>query len=574
MTTISDQSNAAPGPGQWALDTGHFPRPATRFTAELFPQPSKVGFADGTAPFGLLLDHLEWAFVAGWGYLSPRPVPALRDVGRLTRAAWDDLVGSSPELRARLAVSARVFEDRAWRHDLALWDDELKPALVARHLQVQEVDPGGLSDADLVAHLAQCRENLRTAIWTHHRFNVTPVLPVGELLARCRDWTDASAVDVLGLLRGAGPLAVGASDELAWAAAAIRADPSSASNLGAPGSSGSDEVLAALVGRPGPVGQATARYLALVGNWSAGHGFDIDEPTLMEMPDLLVESLRVAVAEDPRAQAGDDATARAAEVRSAVPAAHRSEFDEVLGEARLVHRLRDERALYCDVWANGLMRRAIVAAGARLVERGLIDYPGHLIEATWEEMGSLLGDDGPSPSALEAAAGLAARAAYRSTADPSAVAPVLGQSSRSPVPTDWLTPGAARTEAAFRTYLAAMDADDDEDAGSTSTVRGVGASPGLFEGPARIVHGAAGIGDIRDGDVLVTEATSPAFNIVLPLIGAIVTDQGGMLSHAAIVAREYAIPAVVGTEAATRQIPDGARVRVDGVAGEVTVVTP
>jgi pyruvate,water dikinase len=537
----------------------------------LFPQPSREGFADGTAPFGLLLDHLEWAFVAGWGYLSPRPVPALRDAGRLTRAAWDDLVESSAGLQARLAVSARVFEDRAWRHDLTLWDDQLKPALVARHLRVQEVDPVDLSGADLLAHLARCRDNLRSAIWTHHRFNVTPVLPVGELLARCRDWTDATAVDVLGLLRGAGPLAVGASDELAWAADAIRADPSSASEVG--GSGSSDDVLATLVGRPGQVGQATARYLDLVGNWSAGHGFDIDEPTLMEMPDLVVESLRVAVAEDPRAQAGDDATERAVQVRSAVPRAHRSEFDQVLGEARLVHRLRDERALYCDVWANGLMRRAIVAAGARVAGQGLIDDAGHLVEATWDEMRSLLADDGLSPSALEAAADLAARAAYRSTADPSTVAPVLGQSSRSPVPTEWLTPGAARTEAAFRTYLAAMDADDD-DVGSTATLRGVGASPGVFEGPARVVHGAAGIGNIRDGDVLVTGATSPAFNIVLPLIGAIVTDQGGMLSHAAIVAREYAIPAVVGTETATRQITDGARLRVDGVAGEVTVVAP
>ncbi|HEX3393875.1 MAG TPA: PEP-utilizing enzyme [Acidimicrobiales bacterium] len=538
----------------------------------MFPQPSREGFADGTAPFGLLLDHLEWAFVAGWGYLSPRPVPALRDAGRLTRAAWDDLVESSAGLQARLAVSARVFEDRAWRHDLTLWDDQLKPALVARHLRVQEVDPVDLSGADLLAHLARCRDNLRSAIWTHHRFNVTPVLPVGELLARCRDWTDATAVDVLGLLRGAGPLAVGASDELAWAADAIRADPSSASEVG--GSGSSDDVLATLVGRPGQVGQATARYLDLVGNWSAGHGFDIDEPTLMEMPDLVVESLRVAVAEDPRAQAGDDATERAVQVRSAVPRAHRSEFDQVLGEARLVHRLRDERALYCDVWANGLMRRAIVAAGARVAGQGLIDDAGHLVEATWDEMRSLLADDGLSPSALEAAADLAARAAYRSTADPSTVAPVLGQSSRSPVPTEWLTPGAARTEAAFRTYLAAMDADDDDDAGSTATLRGVGASPGVFEGPARVVHGAAGIGNIRDGDVLVTGATSPAFNIVLPLIGAIVTDQGGMLSHAAIVAREYAIPAVVGTETATRQITDGARLRVDGVAGEVTVVAP
>ena len=70
----------------------------------------------------------------------------------------------------------------------------------------------------------------------------------------------------------------------------------------------------------------------------------------------------------------------------------------------------------------------------------------------------------------------------------------------------------------------------------------------------------------------VTESTTEAFNILLPLLGAIVTDSGGLLSHSAIVAREYGIPGVVGTREATERIADGTRVRVDGDAGEVTVL--
>jgi len=241
----------------------------------------------------------------------------------------------------------------------------------------------------------------------------------------------------------------------------------------------------------------------------------------------------------------------------------------VLGEARLVHRLRDERALYCDVWANGLMRRAVVAAGARLADRGRIDRPVHLVEAIYAEVQALLRGDGHGPPADD----LAERARYRADADSADIPPVLGHSSRTPVPTAWLSPGAAQTEGAFRAYLAAMS-EGDEVANSPSVVRGVAASPGMYDGRARLVHGAAGIGDIRDGDVLVTEATSPAFNIVLPLIGAIVTDQGGMLCHAAIVAREYGIPAVVGTDDATTRLPDGAGVRVDGSRGEVTLIDP
>ncbi|MDN5795772.1 MAG: hypothetical protein L0H79_08470 [Intrasporangium sp.] len=67
--------------------------------------------------------------------------------------------------------------------------------------------------------------------------------------------------------------------------------------------------------------------------------------------------------------------------------------------------------------------------------------------------------------------------------------------------------------------------------------------------------------------------TSPYFNVVLPLLGAIVTDRGGQLSHAAIVAREYGIPGVVGTRDATMTIPDGVRVRVDGTTGEVRLLS-
>jgi pyruvate,water dikinase len=103
-------------------------------------------------------------------------------------------------------------------------------------------------------------------------------------------------------------------------------------------------------------------------------------------------------------------------------------------------------------------------------------------------------------------------------------------------------------------------------------LRGLAASRGVYEGPARLVTGPSEFDRIVKGDVLVTQSTSEAFNILLPLLGAIVTDSGGLLSHSAIVAREYGIPGVVGTREATERVPDGTLVRVDGDAGEVTVL--
>jgi len=103
-------------------------------------------------------------------------------------------------------------------------------------------------------------------------------------------------------------------------------------------------------------------------------------------------------------------------------------------------------------------------------------------------------------------------------------------------------------------------------------LRGLAASSGTYEGPARRVSGPADFDRIKQGDVLLTEATTEAFNVLLPLLGAIVTDSGGLLSHSAIVAREYGIPGVVGTREGTERIADGTTVRVDGDAGEVTVL--
>ena len=78
---------------------------------------------------------------------------------------------------------------------------------------------------------------------------------------------------------------------------------------------------------------------------------------------------------------------------------------------------------------------------------------------------------------------------------------------------------------------------------------------------------------MRAGDVLVCPYTNPAWTPLFALAAAVVADAGSVGSHAAIVAREYGIPGIVGTKEATRLIPDGARVRVDGGAGEITIIS-
>jgi pyruvate,water dikinase len=189
-----------------------------------------------------------------------------------------------------------------------------------------------------------------------------------------------------------------------------------------------------------------------------------------------------------------------------------------------------------------------------------------MLDASLDEMCALVAGTG-GPSADE----LAKRAAYRATYTAKDAPPVLGPPAPPPLDLTALPAPVARlmraTDLALGHLFESSQAQHEE-----KVVYGLAASKGVYEGPARRVSGPSEFGRIVKGDVLITESTTEAFNILLPLLGGLVTDNGGLLSHAAIVAREYGIPGVVGTREGTERIAAGVRVRVDGDAGEVTVL--
>jgi rifampicin phosphotransferase len=531
-----------PGPGFWELDPVHFPRPVTRYWTEMHP----AAFARGTSEFarfyGMLIDGLKMAYVNGFAYKQVRPVEE----------------GDVPQ---RFQRAEEVFAGKLWREQLREWDETCKPASIAAHRELQAVDPEGLSDEELVAYLERCRKHHAAMIVQHMRFTASAVVPTGDFLAHVGDWTGLPPAELLGLMRGASPVSAGASAELEALIAAIGQDPSAQVLL----TSEDDpaRVLAALRELEGDAGAAMSDYLDLVGNRLLD-GFDISEPSALEMPDVLLRSIRTAVGgSEAEASDLDD---RIADVRGKVPAEHREEFDRLLGEARLLYRLRDERGVYSDIWASGIMRRAVLAGGRRLAATGRIHEPAHLVDAGFEEMRALLSGSG-DPSADE----LAARAAYRSEHSAKGAPTTMGTPPPPPPDPSGLPPAIGRLMRATGIALGALFGSS-EAPHEEHLLRGLAASRGVYEGPARLVSGPADFNRIVQGDVLVTVSTTEAFNILLPLLGAIVTDSGGLLSHSAIVAREYGIPGVVGTREGTERIADGARVRVDGDNGEVTVL--
>ena len=108
--------------------------------------------------------------------------------------------------------------------------------------------------------------------------------------------------------------------------------------------------------------------------------------------------------------------------------------------------------------------------------------------------------------------------------------------------------------------------------GAENELTGMAASPGSVEGIARIVYSPEDVNDLEQGEILVAPITAPSWAPVFPKIQACVTDIGGMMSHAAIVCREYGVPAVTGTGFGTDKIKTGDRIRVDGSSGKVTIL--
>lgn len=557
---MTDISWAPPDKGPWEVEATHFPRPLSRFVHEAFCKGFVKGFSEGTANYGLLLDHMEPRVVNGFLYMQPVAVGAPKGaMGPPPAPVLWLLTRIHPKIRARIGTNVRALGERRWRADLQTWDAVDKPAAIAKHLEIQAVDVAALPDPELGAHIVRCRDHVEDSVYLHHKYTIASMFVTGDFVAGAAAWTGLSAGELMSLLRGTSPISKGfATEELDVAAKAIVTSDVARGVLDGPGPA--EGILGSLSEDPTAGAEVTA-YLDGVRYRSVG--YDVGDLLAGEMPEILLEALRAAVA-GTSAAPGSEADLDA--IRSMLPPEHRDDFEDRLTEAKLVNRLRDERAVYSDGWATGLARRALLEAGNRLVDAGQLHEAEHAVDLEAGEAAALLqGRPGPPATEVEQ------RFVWRTTKTLDDAPPFLRAMPAPPPPSTILPARARRGAAAMDTMIANLFGVADKQ--NTQTVlHGLSVNAGTYEGTARLVHSAEDFGRIRQGDVLVTRMTSPYFNVVLPLLGAIVTDRGGQLCHAAIVAREYGIPGIVGTRDATSTIPDGARVQIDGTTGEVRLL--
>jgi pyruvate,water dikinase len=268
------------------------------------------------------------------------------------------------------------------------------------------------------------------------------------------------------------------------------------------------------------------------------------QPTWKDAPDLVLGIIKGLARTEPRRETGKSAWEAARDRLLKHPLLRfsplRSSVLGLLTEARCLLQIR-ESTHYNATRILPILRRTLLEMGRRLTGMGVLDIPTDVFHLKFDELESMRVTMPPSP---QVAADLRAKVLRRKE----------------------------RRAALEGTPLIDPRLYRQPDTGDSSLLRGTAGSPGVAEGPVRIIRNASEFGNLRSGEVLVAPYTNPAWTLLFQQAAAVVVDGGAAGSHAAIVAREYGLPAVMGTVTGTQKLHDGEWVRVDGYHGTVQLI--
>ncbi|MCB1001657.1 MAG: hypothetical protein KDB40_20365 [Acidimicrobiales bacterium] len=313
-------------------------------------------------------------------------------------------------------------------------------------------------------------------------------------------------------------------------------------------------------------------------NYSTGSGFYHDDAVWADRPDYpltfvrgYVEQLLAGSAIDtPTEQILAERDRIADRVRAALGETDRERFDDKLALARTVFHFVENHNFYVEHWGMSLVWRRLREFGALFVAAGFWPRPDDLFllrpdeieQAMWDLLGSWASGTpayGPTHWPTEVRRRETILAACARSTPPAA----LGVP-----PTIVSEPLTIMLWGLTSESLQQWTTGGDDDL----VAHGLSASPGIVVGRARVVHSIDDLDAVEDGEILVTELTSPSWAPVFASIAGTVTESGGMMSHTAIVCREYGLPAVTGVVRATQRFRTGQILRLDGSTGTVTVV--
>ncbi len=245
---------------------------------------------------------------------------------------------------------------------------------------------------------------------------------------------------------------------------------------------------------------------------------------------------------------------------SAYPQNLIDKFESMLDYAQQATIISEDHNYYIDFGAIYQVRQVLLEFGRRFTEAGVLDDPQDVFMLTSQE----LRDTATFLPHIKRQGIVAVRTAQMAHFR-QVTPPALGTLPPGPPPEDPLS----RTIGKFF----GAPAPEPEHTDGILVIRGSSGSSGTVRGIARVVESLADAGRLMKGDILVAPTTAPAWTPLFATAGAVVTDTGGVLSHSAVVAREYRIPAVVGAGVATTVIRDGDLIEVDGDTGVVRILS-
>ena len=295
--------------------------------------------------------------------------------------------------------------------------------------------------------------------------------------------------------------------------------------------------------------------------WHAVWSHEFIFPTVREQMAPVIELVRGYIATDydyPKtiAALAADIAAAAKEILEGLQGEALEEMSAANDVNLRMAPLTPDHHFYIDQGANAHVRLVLIAIGKKLVAQGVLDAADDVLFFKYNELRVFMGD----PSAMDGRGLVAGRKAERA----------LAYTFR---PKDWVG-SVTKTQLAFP-YLNLWGFPDKfyrKASGVAGQITGLGGSPGIVEGIARVVLHEDQFDDVRAGDVMVCQMTNPAWVVLFTKIVGLVTDAGGTVSHPAVLSREFGIPAVVGTSVATQVIKNGDRIRINGTTGIVEIL--
>lgn len=554
-------------PGYWEHDASHSPT-ASYSIDSFIPSLVEEAIDSWAIEFGYLFDGIEFRDIGGWLYNRLVPLGG-REGPELPGWLMWVLVRTVPMIRKRLAMAREAVRTDKAGQFIDRWYDTWLPELAAFIEEIKAVDLSALTDRDLVAHISDVRRLCTRGVEIHILLHGALAIILYEMVTTCERLLGWDMATTLETVRGTSYKSTEPGRRLNELADLARKQPEVLAATQLP----DDRIVAWLRATNEAFAIEFEQYIADYGHLALGQS--VAEPTYAEVPSVLMGTIKHQV--DTGFEPGSVDNANRERREEAIKGARThlanapgslDEFDIALDRAHKAYPVREDNEFYTLSAPLAQFRYAILEIGDRLARRDMISSRDEVMFLELEEALGALSERSDLKDLVDR------RKGERAWAIANPGPPFYGEETPPPTSLSFLPEDTRLPMEAMLWSLESIMAVEASKTAQTDSdrIQGTPVSAGSYTGPVRVVMNESEFSKIEAGDVLVCPITSPVWSVVFPSIGALITNTGGILSHPAIIAREYRIPAVVATGNATELLRDGQVVTVDGTAGTVVKV--